>query len=72
MNPNDLGDHIDVEYDAWCERTKDSDDTGCGFEGVIEAEVWIPRFGDDTNVPWVCPDCGKNWESFAFVSDLVW
>jgi hypothetical protein len=74
MNPNDLGDHIDVEFDAYCDADR-FDQTGqsiCGFEGMLDVEVWIPRFGDDTNVQWVCPVCSASHESFVMVGDLRW
>jgi rubredoxin len=64
MNPNDIGDHIDVEFDAECQA--------CDWSGVWEAEAWIPRFGDDTNTTWICPDCGELQETFVMVGDLRW
>lgn len=64
MNPNDLGNHIDAEWDAEC--------NWCEWTGLMEAEVWMPLLGDDTNGEWTCPSCSKEQESFLMVGDLRW
>lgn len=63
MNPWNDGDHKDVEWDAECD---------CGWEGLMEAEAWIPRLDGSASAQWDCPECKHHYDDEISVEDLRW